>query len=139
MGEGPSTDGGHGQDSTTDEDHSPQSQLPAGLVDQITSSSGAENQLLGLGSDDIALLNNGDPLYQPFIADSPGSSVSFDTAANVNLAAFQLDSSPALFANQFDDNNQLFTADSTVPESGNEDQQFLPSSSDPALFYPLDA
>lgn len=123
----------------TVQENGPTSQLPAGLLDQISSSSGAENQLLGLGSDNVALLNNADPLYQPFIADSPGSSASFDTAANVNLAAFQLDSSPTLFANQFDDNNQLFTADSTVPGSNNEDQQFLASSSDPSLFYPLDA
>lgn len=86
----------------------------------------------------MALLNNGDPLYQPFIADSPGSTT-FDTADNVNLAAFQLDSSPSLFANQFDDNNQFFAGDATLPGSGDEDQQQLVASdSDLSLFYPLD-
>lgn len=127
------------EEPSTNDESSPASQLPGSFLDQISSSSGAENQFLGLGTDDLGLLSNGDPLYQPFIADSPGSSISFDTAANVNLAAFQLDSNPSLFANQFDDNNQLFTADWTVPGSGDENQQFVALGSDPSLFYPLDA
>ena len=121
---------------STDEDDGRTSQLPDGFLDQISSSE-PENQILGIGGDEVALLTGGDPLYQPFIADSPGSTT-FDTADNVNFAAFQLDSSPSLFANQFDDNNQFFAADSTISVSGDENQPLVASESDLSLIY-LDA
>lgn len=108
------------------------SQVPDDFLDQLEP--GADNQFLSLEGEDIALWSGSDPLSQPFADVTPGLAT-FDIVDDVNLAAFQVGSSPADFGDPY----SYLTGSSIVPSSNDDNQQFEASNPDfSSFFYPLD-
>lgn len=108
--------------------------LPDSFLNQIAP--GAENGFFGLQSNDVALLSNGGPMYQPF-TNQPGTDdslgpASFDTIEDVNLGALHLDPDPPAFRDDYP------LGDSILGANQDENEQPVSSSPDVSLFSSFD-
>lgn len=108
--------------------------LPTDFLAQIEP--GAENQFFGQQADNVALLSNNGPLYQPF-TNNPGTDDSlgpgsFSTQEGINLNALQLDSDPPTFRDDLPLGDSIFGA---APQNENEQLAASLSDLDSSMFY----
>lgn len=110
--------------------------FPDDVLNQIAP--GADNQFFGQQADDIALLSNIDPFFQPFTnkpsTDASLGPASFNTVEGVDFDTFQLSPDPPAFR------DDLPTGDSIFGATQDDNEQLSASSLYPdlSLFYSFD-
>lgn len=117
--------------------------LPDTFLDQAAP--GAELDIFGLPADDVALLADNEPLYQPFTrkpgnvaaAADPSESVTFSIVDGVNYAAFNIDPDPPAFEDVYPLGESIFGAGPDDDEKG-EGEGFVASSLFPDSLWLID-